>query len=261
MSGLARRTEGRGESAQGGKVVVVVNVAGHTQILAARYDAGVNDLDGAGYALADLVLSDQQCEHIAKSLPAVSGGRGGVRNLIIHPTVVRLLVHEALGRFLWSVVGREMVAVRATLFDKTVESNWRVQWHQDRAIAVKERMNVRGYGPWSTKSGLLHVEPPSEILAQMLAARIHLDPCGSENGPLRVVPGSHLLGKLADARIAEVVATNPLVELYAPQGAILLMRPLLLHSSSPARHTAHRRVLHVEFAPPEAISPLQWHTA
>jgi hypothetical protein len=39
------------------------------------------------------------------------------------------------------------------------------------------------------------------------------------------------------------------------------MRPLLVHASAPARAAAHRRVLHIEFAPPEAISPLQWHTA
>lgn len=221
----------------------------------------MNDLDGAGYARAELGLADHQCEHITRSLPAVSAGRGGVRNLIVHPTVVRLLVHEAFGRYLWSVIGREMVAVKATLFDKTVESNWRAQWHQDRAIAVKERMNVPGYGPWSTKSGSLHVEPPAEILAQMLAVRVHLDLCGSENSPLRVIPGSHLLGKLTESQVAEVVAANEMVEIYAPQGAIILMRPLLVHASSVAREAAHGRVLHVEFAPIESISPLQWHTA
>ncbi|HJQ38534.1 MAG TPA: phytanoyl-CoA dioxygenase family protein [Thermoanaerobaculia bacterium] len=220
----------------------------------------MNDLDGAGYALADLVLADHQCEHLTRSLPAVSGGRGGVRNLLIHPTVIRLLAHEAFGRYLRSVTGRELVAVKATLFDKTSTTNWRVQWHQDRAIAVRDRLDVQGYGPWSVKSGSLHVEPPAEVLAQMLAVRIHLDPCGSENGPLRVIPGSHTLGKLVASALAEVVATNDLIELYVSQGAIMLMRPLLVHSSLPARQVQHRRVLHIEFAPPEAISPLQWHT-
>jgi len=184
-----------------------------------------------------------------------------VRNLISHPTVVRLLLHQKLGEYLWSIVGRELVAVKATLFDKTPEANWRVQWHQDRVIVVKERLNVPGYGPWSTKSGSLHVDAPSEVLGQMLAIRVHLDACGSENGPLRVIPGSHRSGKLAEWRLAEVAAASPMIELYMPQGAILLMRPLLIHSSSPARATAHRRILHVELAPRESISPLQWHTA
>ncbi len=226
-----------------------------------RYDPSVNDLEGAGYALADIVLAEHQCEHIAASLPSATAGRGGVRNLMSHPTVVRLLHHETLGRYLWSVTGRDLVAVKATLFDKTHETNWRVQWHQDRAIAVKERLDVPGYGPWSTKSGSLHVEPPAEVLAQMLALRVYLDVCGSDNGPLRVIPGSHRSGKLEERQLANLVAAGKTVELYVPQGAFLLMRPLLVHSSSAARVAGHRRVLHIEFAPPESISPLQWHTA
>src|SRR5216117_3059958 len=104
-----------------------------------RYDASVTDLDLAGYAIADLLLDGLQCEHVVNSLPAVSPGRGGVRELISHPTIVRLLSHPAFGRCLWKVVGRELIAVKATLFDKTAKANWGVQWHQDRVISVKER--------------------------------------------------------------------------------------------------------------------------
>ena len=50
-----------------------------------------------------------------------------------------------------------------------------------------------------------------------------------------------------------------MAELHVPQGALLLMRPLVVHSSSVARAVDHRRVLHIEFAPVEAISPLKWH--
>src|SRR2546430_16289327 len=95
----------------------------------------------------------------------------------------------------------------------------------------------------------------------MIAVRVHLDPCDSENGPLRVIPGSHRSGKLSDRQLAAVGMRNAAVELCAARGAILLMRPLLVHSSSPARVAAHRRVLHVELAPREAISPLLWHSA
>lgn len=219
----------------------------------------MDNLEGDGYALADLVLTDHQCAHIAASLPALVGAtRGGVRDLIGHPTVVALLSHERLGKLVWSAIGRNLVAVKATLFDKTAESNWRAQWHQDRTIAVKERLHVAGFGPWSSKSGSLHVEAPEEVLAQMLAIRIHLDKCGEENGPLRVIPGSHRLGKVPEARLEGLVAESPVVELHVPQGGLLLMRPLLVHSSSVARAPEHRRVLHIEFAPVEAISPLKW---
>jgi len=222
----------------------------------------VEDLESDGFALADIVLADHQCAHIAMSLPSLLGaGRGGVRNLIAHPTVVTLLSHERLGRYLWSIIGRELVAVKATLFDKTPAANWRVQWHQDRSIAVKERLEVAGYGPWSSKAGSLHVDAPQEVLSQMLAIRIHLDASGPENGPLRVIPGSHRLGKLSDEGIAAAVAEHPMKELHVRQGALLMMRPLLIHSSSPALSAEHRRVLHIEVAPVEAISPLKWHDA
>lgn len=220
----------------------------------------VEDFDADGYALADIVLADHQCAHIAASLPAVIGaGRGGVRNLIQHPTVVALLSHSRLGQYLWSVIGRDLVAVKATLFDKTGEANWRVNWHQDRSITVRERLDVAGFGPWTTKAGLLHVDAPQEVLAQMLAIRIHLDACGADNGPLRAVRGSHLRGKLTEDELAGVVSEGTVVDLPVPQGGILLMRPLLVHSSSAAAAPGHRRVLHVELAPAEAISPLKWH--
>jgi hypothetical protein len=129
--------------------------------------ARMDDLDGDGYALADITLAVHQCEHIASSLPSVVGApRGGIRNLISHPTVMRLLNHERLGAYLWSIIGRDLVAVRATLFNKTAESNWRVQWHQDRAIAVRERHDVTGYGPWSSKAGVLRRAAES-VLMQM----------------------------------------------------------------------------------------------
>ena len=224
-----------------------------------RYDAPVQDLEGDGYTLADVVLADHQCAYISSSLPGILGAsRGGVRNLIGHPTVLALLSHARLGKYLWSAIGRDVVAVKATLFDKTVDANWRVQWHQDRTIAVKERLYVTGFGPWTTKDGSLHVEAPDDVLKQMVAIQIHLDPCGADNGPLRVIPGSHLLGKVPESELSDVVGRGPVVELHVPQGALLLMRPLLIHSSSVARAPEHRRVLHIEFAPSEIISPLKW---
>jgi ectoine hydroxylase-related dioxygenase (phytanoyl-CoA dioxygenase family) len=221
----------------------------------------MNSLEDAGYELTDLTLSEAQCEQAALSIPGVSGGRAGVRDLIQHPTVVRLLAHKRLGELLWSVIGRDLVAVKATLFDKTPGANWRAQWHQDRTLAVKEPLDVPGFGPFSMRGGSAHVDGPASVLAQMVAARIHFDACGSDNGPLRVIPGSHLLGKLSPEQLARTVARNDAVEVCAARGAILLMRPLLVHASSASQSAEHRRVLHIEFAPAEAISPLLWETA
>jgi ectoine hydroxylase-related dioxygenase (phytanoyl-CoA dioxygenase family) len=82
----------------------------------------------------------------------------------------------------------------------------------------------------------------------MITLRLHPDDCGPDNGPLRVIPGSHREGRVRPERIKWWQTDGEVVECHGPAGGALLMRPLLLHSSSPARQPAHRRVLHVEFA-------------
>jgi ectoine hydroxylase-related dioxygenase (phytanoyl-CoA dioxygenase family) len=67
---------------------------------------------------------------------------------------------------------------------------------------VREQRDVPGWGPWSTKDGVLHVRPPAEVMARMLAVRVHLDDCGESDGPLRVLPGSHKHGLLSEAGYA-----------------------------------------------------------
>jgi ectoine hydroxylase-related dioxygenase (phytanoyl-CoA dioxygenase family) len=163
---------------------------------------------------------------------------------------VRSLVIPALGE--------RCVAVRAILFNKTAESNWKVSWHQDVVIAVKERADVPGYGPWSIKNGVSHVRPPAAILEKMLAVCIHIDDCSDDNGPLRVLPGTHNNGILSDAEIVEMNKDREFV-CSVNRGDVILMRPLLLHASSPARNSSSRRVIHIEFASAELPSPLHWH--
>ena len=216
------------------------------------------DLYRHGYTLAELVLSDSACERIAEMLPEVDDRRGGVRNLIEHPTVVAMIRSP---KFAAAVGIPGLVAVKATLFDKTPESNWRVQWHQDRMIAVKERVDAEGFGAWTVKNGVPHVEPPARVLEEMVAVRVHLDASGPDNGPLRVIPGSHKRGKLPDEEIQKLAMSGPIAELTLPQGAMLLMRPLLVHASAPAVNATHRRVLHIELAPRHVIAPLAWHSA
>lgn len=115
--------------------------------------------------------------------------------------------------------------VRALLFDKTPNANWKVPRHQDLSIAVKKKADVEGFGPWSRKAGVVHVQPTTRILEPMLAVRIHLDDCDESNGPLRVIPGSHRQGRLSTAQLSEL-GRNPAVVCTVPAGGVLLMRPL-----------------------------------
>src|SRR5206468_7563965 len=130
---------------------------------------------------------------------------------------------------------------------KTPHANWKVAWHQDLSIAVRERLDVAGFGPWSLKNGVVHVQPPREVLESMLTVRLHLDDCGQDNGPLRVVAGSHALGILPPREVQRLVQARPVTTCVVPRGGALLMRPLLLHASSAALRAGHRRVIHLEF--------------
>ena len=221
---------------------------------------GVTDLDGLGFLLADIELSDDQCDYIATSLPSVVDQRGGGRGLLSHPTVLQLIRHRQLAQFLWALTGRELVAVAARLLDCGSTSETSTQWHQDRRVAVRERLDVQGYGPWTTRIGISQVEPPSSVLDQMVVVQVHLDHSATENHVLRLFPGSHRGGKLTADAISHLVETQAPVIRAIPKGSLVAMRPLLVHASSAApTRLPHYRVLHIGFAPPEAITPLQWH--
>jgi ectoine hydroxylase-related dioxygenase (phytanoyl-CoA dioxygenase family) len=147
------------------------------------------------------------------------------------------------------------------LFDKTLETNWLVALHQDLSIPVKERVDSPQCLAWSVKEGVTFVQPPSPLLAALIAVRVHLDDCRLDNGPLRVIPGSHRYGRLSSEEAQSHRRANGEVACMASRGAALLMRPLLLHASSKAVADMPRRVLHFLFGPQVLPYGLQWHHA
>jgi ectoine hydroxylase-related dioxygenase (phytanoyl-CoA dioxygenase family) len=224
-------------------------------------NAFVRQVDSMGFAILPAFLEANSIETLDRALPASVGEDGGLRNLLDLPQIAQLADSPRVRALVEPLLGADAFPVRGILFDKTPVANWKVTWHQDLTIAVAQHVEAPGYGPWSEKAGVVHVQPPDEVLASMLAVRIHLDPSGANNGPLRVLPGSHRVGKLRDAeipswrsRIAEQVC-------LVPQGGALLMRPLLLHASSPAREPTRRRVIHIEYAGCHLAPGLEWHWA
>lgn len=182
-----------------------------------------------------------------------------MRNLLeICPAARSLAKKPAVRRFATAVLGDEAFAVRAIFFDKVPDANWSLFWHQDNVIAVKDRRDVPGFTAWSKKAGVWQVQPPAEVLAQMIAVRVYLDDCGPDNGPLRVLPGSHRFGWLDDEfdawknRVPEVVCT-------VRCGGVVTMCPLTLHASAAAQAVGHRRVIHIEYAAAELPAGLQWN--
>jgi ectoine hydroxylase-related dioxygenase (phytanoyl-CoA dioxygenase family) len=225
-------------------------------------------LENEGFAVVSRVLSDLdvhrlravlEAEHDALAGARRAGRTYAARNLLALPPITRLAQTDAVRSLIEPIVGADAIAVRALFFDKTPEANWPVLWHQDLTIAVAARHDLPGWGPWSTKAGVAHVEPPHTLLATMLTIRLHLDDCRADNGPLRVIPSSHRRGRLTRAEIKAEREATPERILTAPNGGAILMRPLLLHASSPAANPDHRRVIHIEYAPRDVLPPpLEW---
>lgn len=138
--------------------------------------------------------------------------------------------------------------VRAILFNKSPESNWYVTWHQDKTVSVSKQFDATGWRTWSVKEGSLHVQPPLEVLEQMVTIRVHLDATPKENACLKVIPDSHKLGLLSSEQISKIVAVNEAHYCEANKAAALIMRPHLLHASSKSTVSGNRRVLHFEFS-------------
>jgi len=138
--------------------------------------------------------------------------------------------------------------VRAVMFDKTAEDNWALGWHQDRTLVVRERHEVDGFGPWSRKDGALHVAPPIELLQRMATFRIHLDPCGQDNAPLKAATGSHRLGYVPAAQADAEATQHAIVECFAEAGDVWAYSTPILHASARAAAATRRRVLQVDYA-------------
>lgn len=92
----------------------------------------------------------------------------------------------------------------------------------------------------------------------MLTLRIHLDHTDESNGALRVLPGTHLHGRLDPAQISHFKQHLNPITCTVRRGGALLMRPLLLHSSTAAMNPTHRRVLHFEYSSVNLPGGLSW---
>lgn len=126
------------------------------------------------------------------------------------------------------------VAVQAIAFDKTQDTNWKVTWHQDLMFPFQRAVQSEGFSLPSKKDGIDFARPPRFVLEYLLAARLHLDDCDETNGPLRISPGTHLLGVIPSGEIGSTVSRHGEISCLARVGDALLMRPLLLHASSQA---------------------------
>lgn len=148
--------------------------------------------------------------------------------------------------------------VRAILFDKSPKNNWLVTWHQDKTIAVSAKFDIEGWGPWSLKDRVHHVQPPISVLEDMVTFRIHLDESNEKNGCLKVIPKSHSLGLMAQEEIYRYTEQAQAEIVEAPRLSALAMRPQILHASSKAQEPSRRRILHLEYSSYKLPNGVNW---
>ncbi len=228
-------------------------------------------LQNDGFAVVENTLAEDTIAYFGRlmdaarsrqqSVEAVTNSSGvyGLRNLTdAVPQTADLVRLPAVRDLVVSLLGSDAFMVRATLFDKTAGANWGVFWHQDLSIAVEARHETEGFTGWTRKAGVDCVQPPIEIMEQLLAVRLHLDDSTAANGALKVLPGTHRLSRLSNTATEAEQRRREEVLCEVSAGGALLMKPLLLHASSPMDVPSGRRVIHFEFAACELPAPLRW---
>ncbi|HWG17583.1 MAG TPA: phytanoyl-CoA dioxygenase family protein [Acidobacteriaceae bacterium] len=220
-------------------------------------------LDLDGFAMIEGVLAAGEVDALIAATDhdgQTETRRGGIRNLLDVPEVQNLASSYKVRSLVEEILGSEARVVRGILFDKTEGANWKVPWHQDVTIAVRDRTDTDGFGPWSIKAGVVHVQPPSSVMERMVSLRFHLDDCPEQNGALRVIVGSHANGKLGELEVQASARNADAVVCAMKRGGLLIMRPLLIHASSASNVPGHRRVIHLDFAAVTLPDGMEWVT-
>jgi ectoine hydroxylase-related dioxygenase (phytanoyl-CoA dioxygenase family) len=227
------------------------------------------EINELGFAKYSEIISEKEVKYFISALSKLkifsavrekNGATYGVRNLLdLVPEIKELAESEQIKSLISQVLGENAKPVRAIFFDKTPDANWKVPWHQDLTIAVKEKRETSGFSAWTKKAGIQHVQPPIEILEKIIALRIHLDDSDETNGALKVVPKSHKNGRLSAEEIQNLLKANKTELCSIKRGKAFLMRPLLIHASSKGINPKHRRVIHVEYSAENLPNGLEFY--
>jgi hypothetical protein len=224
------------------------------------------EIDVNGFVVLPAVYSPTEVDNILRGLEkafkndangstmrSADGNVYGARNLLqLYPAAATIWMQPVLLRMVTDVLGNAFGLVRVLYFDKPPEQSWALPWHRDFAIAVKNnRLPSEQFTHPTTKIGVPHVEAPQWLLERMLTLRLHLDDMTDENGPLKIIPGSH-----------RGDGTGQPVSILGNRGDVLVMRPQVSHCSNRSKEgtTRHRRILHFEFSGVEELPDgFAWH--
>lgn len=223
-------------------------------------------LDELGFTVLNNIFSDAEIETILRSIKSADSSKATFRKsndlfairqfLKEIPDLQTLIFNDKLRSTIKNLLGDNFFVVKSIYFDKPEKSNWFVSYHQDLTISVDKKADIANYGPWTVKQNQFAVQPPLDILKSIFTIRIHLDNTDENNGALKVVPKSHLKGTYRLETIDWTKESEAICSV--PKGGVMLMRPLLLHSSSRTTNNKQRRVIHIELSNADLDAELNW---
>lgn len=211
-----------------------------------------------GYQIVNGLYTPGQILNITRVLEGLDLEREfGVRRILrLYPDLAKMVITPQLSGLVRRIQPKAQV-IRSIYFNKPPLANWIVNWHQDLTINLKHKKIYPGFKNWRVLADRVVTQPPLDVLKDMFTLRVHLDQCTEQNGALRVIPGSHLEGVI-DVRngIGKNQAKEQICEVS--KGGVLIMKPLLLHSSRRTDNLASRRVIHMEFSDFQLPHDLDW---
>ncbi len=172
------------------------------------------------------------------------------------PGINKIIFNDKLRKLIQEFIGTDFFIVKSIYFDKPETSNWYVAYHQDLTISVDKKVELENFNLWTKKQNQFAVQPPIEILENITTIRIHLDETNEENGALKIIPKSH--SKKIYRPETNDWSKEKEVTCNVAKGGIMLMKPLLLHSSNRTTNNQKRRIIHIELSNYVLPSEINW---
>jgi len=216
------------------------------------------NLQEDGFTIIENIYSKEEVKTILQYLEKHEVQKSfGVRYFLkLFPSIHELIFNNNILTIIKNIAPNANI-IKSIYFDKPPHANWIVNWHQDLTINVEGKINDTDYKNWRVLTDRTVVQPPLYILNNIFTIRIHLNKCTTENGALRIVKNSHLQGITPlQGMSAELSNIEKICEV--DQGGILIMKPLLFHSSRRTENNKNRRVIHIEFCDVKLPEGLTW---
>lgn len=225
-----------------------------------------DNLYNKGFSIVDGIYNDEEIDSILNSISNAdqtnttfrkSADLFAIRQVVKEiPELLPIVFNDNLQNLISNILGNDYFIVKSIYFDKPKNSNWYVAYHQDLTISVDKKAEIENFVNWTKKQNQFAVQPPVSILENIVTLRIHLDETNSENGALKVIENSHSKGIYRPENINW--ENEKEVTCNVAKGGIMLMKPLLLHSSGRTTNNEKRRVIHIELSNIHLPKELNW---